>query len=140
VRDQKIGGILLQNGISGNRFRYCIAGIGLNINEKIFPKEVPNPTSLFLETGIHHPPEDLLEQLCLTLEKRYLQLKAGKREALQQAYLDHLYKYQEESWFQETGGKPFRAMITGVNTDGKLEVTLSTGEKRTYSNKEVIYM
>ena len=50
VGDKKIAGILIQTSIHGNVIIYCVAGIGLNVNETDFPAELPNPTSLKLET------------------------------------------------------------------------------------------
>lgn len=140
VHDKKIGGILLQNSLTENYFRYCIVGIGINVNEKDFPPELPKPTSLLLETGRSFPPENLLEDLCLALEKRYLQLKGGNVAILQQDYLNYLYKYREESWFCEPEGNPFRGSITAVDEDGKLEIALKSGEIKRYGYKEVIFL
>ena len=47
--DRKICGILIENGISGNLLSTSICGIGLNINQREFPKDLPNPTSTILE-------------------------------------------------------------------------------------------
>ena len=52
VDDYKIGGILIQNTISGKTIQNSIVGIGLNINEIEFPDDIPNPTSLARLTGL----------------------------------------------------------------------------------------
>ncbi|RZK35560.1 MAG: biotin--[acetyl-CoA-carboxylase] ligase, partial [Hymenobacter sp.] len=47
--DQKLGGILIENTLSGLKIQYSIVGIGLNVNQQAFA--VPTATSLSLLTG-----------------------------------------------------------------------------------------
>ena len=51
VGDKKICGILIENMLKGEHIRHCIIGIGLNINQKRFVSDAPNPTSMALESG-----------------------------------------------------------------------------------------
>ena len=46
VEDKKICGILIENILDGRIIKNSIIGVGLNINEKNWPKELPNPISL----------------------------------------------------------------------------------------------
>ena len=54
INDKKIGGVLIQNGISGAFIKNTIVGIGLNINEANFPTNLLNPISLLDYTGETH--------------------------------------------------------------------------------------
>ena len=49
VGDKKICGILIENVLSGATLSVCIAGIGINLNQKIFRSDAPNPTSVLIE-------------------------------------------------------------------------------------------
>lgn len=51
IEGRKICGLLIKHRVSGTSLLHTIIGIGLNINEKEFPADLPNPTSLALETG-----------------------------------------------------------------------------------------
>lgn len=51
VGDNKICGILIENGIKGNLLEYSIIGIGLNVNQTAFDTTLPNPVSMSSITG-----------------------------------------------------------------------------------------
>ena len=80
IDDKKVGGILIENSVSGNSISHSIIGIGINMNQEKFSEELPNPTSLKLISGKEFNLEDCLEQLCSTIEKRYLQLRNHPKE------------------------------------------------------------
>src|SRR2546430_17414540 len=45
-QDRKTGGILIENIIAGNTWKYAVAGFGLNINQTNFDVTLKNPSSL----------------------------------------------------------------------------------------------
>lgn len=49
VGPKKICGILIENSICSNRMVWSIIGIGINVNQTVFPSSLPNPTSILLE-------------------------------------------------------------------------------------------
>ena len=51
LKDKKICGMLIENGLNGGNMQWSIVGIGLNVNEKDFPEDLPNPVSMSLATG-----------------------------------------------------------------------------------------
>ena len=53
-RDKKICGILIENDLSGHFIGRCISGVGININQKEFHSDAPNPVSLKQITGKEH--------------------------------------------------------------------------------------
>ena len=61
VSDKKICGLLIEHSLRGNRISWSIIGIGLNVNQTVFPDDMPNPTSMALE-GHSTPIEDLLTE------------------------------------------------------------------------------
>ncbi len=51
VGDRKICGILIENSLAGKTIEWSIIGIGLNVNQTIFPERLPNPTSMMLQNA-----------------------------------------------------------------------------------------
>src|SRR6201996_2639796 len=44
--DKKLGGMLIENILSGNTIKHAIVGIGLNVNQEKFPETAVNATSV----------------------------------------------------------------------------------------------
>lgn len=73
VGDRKICGLLIRHGVRGGRLLHSVVGIGLNLGETDFPADLPNPTSVCLETGCEKPdPEAELPVLLEYLAERLL--------------------------------------------------------------------
>nr|WP_236018521.1 biotin--[acetyl-CoA-carboxylase] ligase [Hymenobacter sp. BT559] len=118
---QKLGGILIENSLSGAKIQSSIVGIGLNVNQRHFT--LPTATSLGALTGRYFQREELAARLLECLEKRYLQLRAGRLRELRQSYLAALYRYQE--WHDyEVAGRRVRGQIVGVEPDGRLALRI----------------
>ena len=64
VGNRKICGILIEHSLRADRISWSIIGIGLNVNQTIFPDDLPNPTSMALEGH----PADIESILCEFLE------------------------------------------------------------------------
>ena len=139
VSNDKIAGILIENSISGNNFDYCIAGIGININQEKFTRDATNPISLFQLTGRKHSLDDSLNLLCKQLDFRYNQLKEAKnRQNIKAYYLNSLYHYQEFVQFRYEN-KKFTAKITGIDLSGRLITQHKNGEIEKFGFHEVSF-
>lgn len=139
VSDDKIAGILIENSISGNSFDYCITGIGININQKEFTGDAPNPISLTQITGIDYSLDDSLDLLCRQLDFRYTQIKdGGNRQILKRNYLENLYRYQEFVQFKCKNRK-FTAKITGIDQSGRLILREKNGKINKFGFHEVSF-
>ncbi len=123
VNGHKIGGILIQNSIQGSILQNTVAGIGLNINQDHFHTYRPPATSLLLETGITHPLENLLHELCALVEVYYEALRSGDFAAIDELYLRHLMLLGKPAVFQRQADlEIFEARILGVTESGRLLV------------------
>ena len=131
--DQKLGGILIENSLSGAKIQHSIIGIGLNINQQGFA--VPTATSFGQITGRAYGRELQAARLLECLERRYLQLRAGQVGQLRQAYLQVLYRYQETHAFV-VDGKMVNGQIVGVEDDGRLAVAIGN-ELRRFGMQEI---
>ncbi|MDX1940900.1 MAG: biotin--[acetyl-CoA-carboxylase] ligase [Saprospiraceae bacterium] len=140
VGNHKICGILIQNSIGNGSLQSSVVGIGVNVNQTNFSENAPNATSLALETGNTFPLYDLMEDLCLFVERHYLSLKnTSNYGLLRQEYLQHLYRYGEESLFRRMDGSVFQGTITGIELGGKLLINSVFGEKA-FSIKEISFV
>jgi BirA family biotin operon repressor/biotin-[acetyl-CoA-carboxylase] ligase len=133
---QKLGGILIENSLSGSKIQSSIVGIGLNVNQRHFA--VPTATSLGALTGRYFQRETLAARLLECLEKRYLQLRAGQFRELRRDYLAALYRYQE--WHEyEIGGRRVHGQIVGVEPDGRLALQVND-EVQHFGLQEIKYL
>lgn len=139
VGQRKIAGILIQNTLSGRRFASSIAGLGINVNQMIFPPELPNPTSMSLESDRTYDLDELVAGLCDHLEQRYLQLRRGETTTIETQYRQHLYRYGEKTIFRRPGGEPFTGQITGVTERGQLLIETG-GKKEAFELKTIAYL
>ncbi|MDQ2794410.1 MAG: biotin--[acetyl-CoA-carboxylase] ligase [Bacteroidota bacterium] len=130
---QKLGGILIENSLSGPKIQYSIIGIGLNVNQQVF--EHPTATSLAQLTGRAYDRAALAARLLECLERRYLQLRAGQVGTLRRDYLQALYRFQEIHPFM-VDGKIVSGQIVGVEEDGRLAVAIA-GELRRFGLQEI---
>ncbi|WP_177204682.1 biotin--[acetyl-CoA-carboxylase] ligase [Hymenobacter arizonensis] len=131
--NQKLGGVLIENSLSGTKIQHSIIGIGLNINQQIFA--VPTATSIGQLTGRPYAREAVATRLLECLERRYLQLRAGQVGKLRQEYLRALYRYQEIHSFL-IDGKQVSGQIVGVEDDGRLAVAIDQ-ELRRFGMQEI---
>jgi BirA family transcriptional regulator, biotin operon repressor / biotin---[acetyl-CoA-carboxylase] ligase len=117
--DRKAGGILIENILHGDKWEYAIAGIGININQSAFEKNLPNPVSLGQVTKKKHDCIELAKQLCVKVEKRYQELLEGKEEELIGVYNTCLYKRNKQARLKK-GELFFDTIIKEVSTQGRL--------------------
>ena len=70
----KISGILIENSVKGKLINHSIIGIGINVNQKKF-NDLPNATSLFMETGLEFSLDSLASRLVEIFSKNFLRFK-----------------------------------------------------------------
>lgn len=133
---KKLGGILIENQIQGESLSATVIGIGLNINQKDF--SISTATSLRLVAG-----HEFILQTCFTtllshLESRYLMLRSGKYQGLEQDYLQHLYQRNEVRTYEHNHQK-FTGIILGIDDWGKLMIETEAGV-RSFDLKEVAFL
>jgi BirA family transcriptional regulator, biotin operon repressor / biotin---[acetyl-CoA-carboxylase] ligase len=135
----KLGGILINNNICGNMFESAIVGIGLNINQMCFSKEVPNPVSLKQVLGSKVSLRQALENLVNNLDHRYHQLCSGALEILENDYMMHLWGYQQWRKFRAEN-KVFEGKIDGVDEYGRLIVKSRENESMIFNHGEIEFL
>lgn len=106
VDTKKICGILIEHSIRSNKIMWSIIGIGINVNQTVFPSSLPNPTSILLETTVSEPDQKVISapRLELDLDLQLVQFHKiyssyysdylAQRSESKLAELDHLFKSQ----------------------------------------------
>lgn len=60
-KNKKIAGVLIENLLMGNSISHTIVGVGLNVNQKKFLSDAPNPVSMATATKRHFNLDDELQ-------------------------------------------------------------------------------
>ncbi len=76
--EKKIAGMLIENDLLRGEVTRSVVGIGINVNQRRFPAELPNPVSLRQITGVEHDRARLLEAFL----QEFFSLYGGLRERL----------------------------------------------------------
>jgi BirA family biotin operon repressor/biotin-[acetyl-CoA-carboxylase] ligase len=131
--------MILNNAVSGDYIQWCIAGIGLNINQLIFPEDCPNPVSLKMESGNNYNLMKELELVLRCIDRRYSDLAFGKSKQQKTEYLNLIFQFGQEATYIYDDHL-IRARIEGVDEFGRLLLHQDTGRKLCCDIKEIQYV
>jgi BirA family transcriptional regulator, biotin operon repressor / biotin---[acetyl-CoA-carboxylase] ligase len=133
--DRKAGGILIENIIGGDgsiqnddksshlsaKWLWAVAGIGININQTIFPEDLRNAISIRQITGKSFDPIELAKELCEVVDKNFKNLITNGFENIYASYLSYLYKINETVKLKK-GTRIFEGIVKSVSPGGELVV------------------
>jgi len=137
--NKKMGGILIENTLTGAVIKSSVIGIGLNINQVIFAESIGNKaTSLMQIIQKETDLMNILQKISIFMEKYYLLLKSGSYDILHKNYLSQLYHYDvKASYF--ANGEVFEGVIKGVDERGRL-IMHTAKEQKTFNFKEIEFI
>ena len=135
-KDKKMGGLLIENEIAGDRIVRSIIGIGINLNQSEFKSGAPNPVSLTQITGCTCDRMDILKQLHANFRKLVGEFDAGCFELLHQNYCAALYGRDGFYPYTDSDGC-FEASIHTIEPSGHLLLKRRDGTLSRYAFKEV---
>ena len=140
VGDRKICGILIENSILPESISSSIVGIGLNVNQKNFLSDAPNPVSMTMLSGEEFLLEEVASRMGEELEKFLNMVDDWDR--LHRLYMDRLWRRDGLYPYRETAtGRKFLGSIKNVESSGHLIITDSkSGENRRYAFKEIAFI
>ena len=139
VKDDKISGILIENSFLGDKYSYCVVGIGININQRRFSSNLINPTSLSLITNHSFVLKECLFLLISLLDNRYITLKENKFDQIDRDYNNNLYRYKKIHSYETPDGI-IQAEIIGVKKTGEIMLSVTDNKIRSFGFKEVGYL
>ena len=130
VDGKKICGTLTEMNSEATRVRYIVVGMGINVNQASFPKEIASEaTSLRLVTGTEWSRMELVAALLKSLDREYRQLTTDS-----DARASILRRFAEaSSWVRgkevriEENGSSFEGTTDGLDERGFLRVRTGTG-------------
>ncbi|HTW58067.1 MAG TPA: biotin--[acetyl-CoA-carboxylase] ligase [Terriglobales bacterium] len=113
IDGNKVCGILTEMNAEATRVRYIVVGIGINVNQAKFPKEL-GATSLRLATGSEWSRVELVGALLKSLDREYRKMIAGAgvREEILRRFAEG------SSWVR---GKDVRIEENGATIEGTTE-------------------
>lgn len=138
-KDKKICGILIENDLTGTHIARSILGIGININQKTFISDAPNPISLKQITGQEYDATSILKAVMQRIRNYYSLLKQGDITPIIQRYQNALFHKNGIYSYCDAEGE-FKAEIIGVEPDGHFLLQDENGKIRRYVFKEVQYL
>ena len=133
VNGLKIGGILIENVVSGRNISESVVGIGLNINQIHL---ISTATSLARERHQDFDREEILQLIIQQILLVYQRLRIENWEKIRSSYYAKLYKMAIPHDYKLPDGQQFRGVLKGISEEGKLIVIAADGEKR-FDFKEV---
>ena len=152
VGDKKICGVLIENSLRGENLSSSIIGIGLNVNQRNFDVNLPNPTSMVLETGFEEDIKGCLEEF-MDIFQGYLEYSLPN---LRERYLSYLWRHNIPARYidqtlqsqplqadseGELPGREFTGIIRGLSPIGHLVVEdIEKGELKEFAFKEISYI
>ena len=140
IGDRKLAGILIEHKLQGSALARTVAGIGLNVNQKAFSDDLPNPISMAQASGREFDREQVLQTVVTSLMARYEQLRDGGAKELQADYHQRLYRLGQEHCYALPDGSRFRGIIHGVEPTGALRIENERGELLSFLFKEVEFV
>lgn len=125
---KKVCGILTEMNAEATRVRYIVVGIGINVNQADFPKELA-ATSLRLVTGKEWSRVELVVALLKSVDREYRQLlqDPGARESILTRFADNSSWVRGKKVRIEENGSAFEGTTEGLDPRGFLQVRTVDG-------------
>ncbi|MBV8206313.1 MAG: biotin--[acetyl-CoA-carboxylase] ligase [Acidobacteria bacterium] len=134
LNQRKVCGVLAEAAPDAGGGHYVVLGIGVNVNQGGFPGALSGEaTSLYRETGSVWPRAELLAEILLSLDRRYLAFRAGAGAAdiCREFETASSYARGRHVRVDEQGG--YEGVTEGLDPQGFLLVRTSAGLRRVLS-------
>jgi BirA family biotin operon repressor/biotin-[acetyl-CoA-carboxylase] ligase len=133
VRNSKIAGILIEHSFFGNDLSFTVIGLGLNINQTVFPPMDIIPVSMATETGKIFEKNEVLSAVLDNVSSLY----QSEREYINRGYMEKLYRRQGYFPYKKKDGEMLIAEIVEVADSGKLVLKDENGNISSFLFKEI---
>ncbi len=144
VGDSKICGILIEHSLLGADIANSRIGAGINVNQREFLSDAPNPVSMVQLTGKEYEINRVAAAVGACIERRLASVGTPEgREALHAEFKRRLWRGDgAEHPFRRRGdGLTFPGIITDISPDGPIEILdTATGCKAAFAFKEVEFL
>ena len=136
VGDRKICGILIEHVLTAGRIERTIIGVGININQKAFYSDAPNPVSLTQLTGLTYPLDSMLREVTADIISLVEAEDRACGDLTATDYMSRLWRRNGFHPYRDAAGD-FTARIADVAPDGTLTLLRPDNTLSRYAFKEV---
>jgi BirA family biotin operon repressor/biotin-[acetyl-CoA-carboxylase] ligase len=128
IDGKKVCGILTEMNAEATRVRYIVVGVGINVNQASFPREL-QATSLRLATGSEWSRVELVVALLKSVDREYRQLleDSEARESILRRFAENSSWVQGKAVRIEENGAAFAGTTEGLDSRGFLRVRTEKG-------------
>lgn len=127
IHGRKACGILLESDFEGEKLNYVVIGIGLNVNQAVFPDEIKTKAvSLSMAAGRSFDREELLSSILLRFKEVYESLKERDFYSIMKRWRDKCLMFGKRIKFS-VAGKEIEGVLEEVTDDGAVSVRTSSG-------------
>lgn len=137
--DRKISGTLSECEINSKGVKSCIIGTGININQRSFQSDAPNPISLSQIMRRNVPLKKVFNAVIESFEYYLSMVNEGRYELLKKEYMSVLYRRIGSYGYEDNTGE-FYARIEDVAQNGHLLLRRDNGTLSDYEFKEVKFI
>jgi BirA family biotin operon repressor/biotin-[acetyl-CoA-carboxylase] ligase len=130
IAGKKVCGILTEMNAEATRVRYIVVGIGINVNQASFPKELQGEaTSLRLVTGSEWSRVEVTAALLKSLDREYRLLveQPDARRSILRRFAEHSSWVRGKQVRIEENGSRVEGTTEGLDERGFLQVRTSQG-------------
>ncbi|HXC43514.1 MAG TPA: biotin--[acetyl-CoA-carboxylase] ligase [Candidatus Dormibacteraeota bacterium] len=130
IDGRKVCGILTEMNAEATRVRHIVVGIGINVNQADFPKELQNDaTSLRIATGSEWSRVELTAALLKSLDREYRQFieQPGARQSILRRFAEHSSWVRAKQVRIEENGTKVEGTTEGLDERGFLQVRTPQG-------------
>ena len=134
--NKKVAGILIENVLEGPFVKYSVIGIGINVNEVIFPN-LPQASSLKLETGRTLQLEAVLDTVLKMVLDNLKNIPTQSFSELRELYECNMFRKEVISVFENADGLRFNGKIQGISDIGELLIETENTSMTKFQLKEL---
>ncbi|OIQ39985.1 MAG: biotin--[acetyl-CoA-carboxylase] ligase [Bacteroidetes bacterium MedPE-SWsnd-G1] len=137
--EKKIAGILIENSLKNGIVSHSIVGIGLNVNQEQFPKQI-DAISMKNLSGSQWDLDVVLTAIVDSIKSHMYFLENRKFTEIDVEYLDELYRFDIMSNYKDSNNNLLKGKIVGVSQNGKLLLELDSKERKEFEIKELKFV
>ena len=132
----KVCGTIIETTWKGGMVERFVMGVGINVNQRVFLGDAPNPLSLWQIVGRETDRDELLGRVLDRFAALYGLLQAGDETEVVRCYDNHLLWREGMHRYSDSDGE-FEAEFVSVAPDGRLTLRDADGRERRYYFKEL---
>ena len=138
AEEKKICGVLIENSLRGKWLSHSIVGIGLNINQRNFDVNLPNPSSMALLSGPGktYDIKECLEEFISIFTELLPGISSDEgRKCIRQDYLKHLWRKDKAAQYIDYTSLPSGHLEGPSNI--KTDMSHDSGRKFTGTIRDI---